>query len=162
MSCRGAPSNASAFWLSASGRYHFAATLASTAIVILAPEAVTSAAKGAPDIGRVVVQPLVRALSSGSSLVAVGEDGSAPLPVVGLLRGDSSSKAVTADGVDTPMGQTNLVLGLAVYAESGVPGAYGTGTGANAVLPSPGASDGFTGPTTGTGGASPVSPTAAP
>lgn len=89
-----------------------------------------------PDVGRAVVDPVVRALSTTSAVVAVGEDGSSPLPVLSTLRGDQTLRVVTVDGVDQPTGQAAIVLGLLDAATAHTWGAYGLGSGASAPLPS--------------------------
>jgi hypothetical protein len=108
-----------------------------SAIVILAPAQPAAGAKPAPDLTRTLILPVVRELSAAQVLVAVGEDGSAPLPVVAPIREDSSLRAVTADTVDQPMGQAAVVLGLAEALATKSWGAYGAGPGATAPLPTP-------------------------
>lgn len=106
-------------------------------VVILAPAVPQPGAQPGPDLGRLLILPLVRLLTPTSAVVAVGEDGSSPLPVLSLLRGDSSLHVVTADGVDTPLGQAGLVLGLAQAVYTGLYGDYGLGSGSDGALPSP-------------------------
>lgn len=114
---------------------------AGAAVVVLAPVEPASAPKPAPDLGHTLILPLARALSTGSTLLAVGEDGTNPLPVLSEIRGDNTLRVVTVDGVDTPIGQTDVVLGLQAAA-GGVWGDYGSGPGAQGVLPSPAPSPG--------------------
>jgi len=106
-------------------------------IVVLGGAVPQAGAKPAPDLGRTVVEPVVRALSGTQAVVAVGEDGSSPLPMLSILRGDPSLKVVTVDSVDQPTGQAAVVLGLLEAATAHTWGAYGLGSGASAPLPSP-------------------------
>lgn len=106
------------------------------AVVILAPVEPSSGSKPSSDLGKSLILPLARDLSTGSALLAIGEDGTGPLPVLSEIRGDSTLRVVTVDGVDTAIGQTDVVLGLQAAA-GGVWGDYGSGPGASAVLPSP-------------------------
>lgn len=108
------------------------ATLGS-AVIILAPAVPQPGARVSADVGRSVILPLVRALS-GASLVAVAEDGAASLPVLTPIRQDVTLKVVTVDGVDAPMGQAAVVLGL-LAAAGGTWGDYGSGPGATGLLP---------------------------
>ena len=109
-----------------------------TAVVILTPAQTQPGAKPAPDLGRTVMLPLVRALSAAPvPLLAVGEDGSSPLPVLSPIRQDSSLRVVTVDNADLATGQAAVVLGLAAVSTSGLWGAYGSGPGAGAPLPTP-------------------------
>lgn len=121
------------------------ATLGSV-VIILAPAVPQPGAKVTADVGRSLILPLLRALS-GTTLVAVAEDGAVGLPVLTPIRQDVTLKVVTADGVDAPMGQAAVILGLVAAAE-GTWGDYGTGPGATSLLP-------------GTVPVQPVSPTAA-
>jgi hypothetical protein len=107
------------------------------AIILLAPAQLVPGAKPGPDLGKTIILPIVRALSSAEVLVAVGEDGSSPLPLLAPIRQDSSLRVVTADTVDQPMGQAALVLGLAEALSTNAWGAYGSGPGASAPLPTP-------------------------
>jgi hypothetical protein len=115
------------------------ATLAvpGTAVVFLAPAEPAPGAKPGPDLGKTIILPILRDLSSAQVLVAVGEDGSSPLPLLTPIRQDSSLRVVTADTVDQPMGQAAVVLGLAEALSANVWGAYGSGPGAGAPLPTP-------------------------
>ncbi|HYR64102.1 MAG TPA: copper transporter [Actinomycetota bacterium] len=117
------------------------ATLAVTgsAIVILAPGQPPAGARAAPDLGKAIIMPVVRNLSAVPVpvLVAVGEDGSSSLPVLGPIRQDASLRVVTADSADQPMGQAGIVLGLAAALTTNAWGSYGLGSGATAPLPSP-------------------------
>lgn len=106
-------------------------------VVILAPAVPQASVPPGPDLGRLLILPLVRLLTPTSAVVAVGEDGSSSLPVLSLLRGDSTLHVVTADGVDTPLGQAGLVLGLAQAVYTGDYGDYGLGAGSDGALPSP-------------------------
>lgn len=105
-------------------------------VVILTPSQSASAASSGASLGQELILPLARNLSASTALLAVGEDGAAPLPVLGLLRGDSSVKAVTVDGVDQPIGQAAVALGLR-DAAAGIWGDYGNGSGASTPLPTP-------------------------
>ncbi len=106
-------------------------------VVTLSPAEPQPGAKPPPDLGKAVIEPLIRALSAASVTLAVGEDGSSSLPVLSSIRGDSSLKVVTVDSVDQPMGQAALVLGLSEALRDHVWGAYGFGSGASAPLPTP-------------------------
>ena len=109
---------------------------AGSVILILAPAA-PQPGPAAPDLGRLLIVPLVRSLNLSSAVVAIGEDGSANLPVLAPIRADATLRVVTADGTDTPLGQAGLVLGLAQAISTGVYGNFGLGAGAGAPLPSP-------------------------
>lgn len=78
--------------------------------------------------------PLVQALAETSAVVAVCEPGSETMELAGLLRQDSSIKAVTVDGVAGPVGQAGLALGLQA-AFAGRVGNYGSGKGASSLMP---------------------------
>jgi hypothetical protein len=108
-----------------------------TAVILLAPAQPVPGAKPGPDLARTLILPIVRGLSSAQVLVAVAEDGSSPLPVLAPIRQDSSLRVVTADTVDQPMGQAAVVLGLAEALSTNAWGAYGSGPGASAPLPTP-------------------------
>ncbi|MGH2706467.1 MAG: copper transporter [Actinomycetota bacterium] len=105
-----------------------------SAIVLLAP---------APDrqlrlfTERVLV-PTVRSLTTSSVLVAVGEALPDRLLLTRLLRQDSSVRVVTVDGIDGPVGQAALVLGLQA-AGTGRFGHYGVGEGTSGPIPRSGA-----------------------
>jgi hypothetical protein len=107
------------------------------AVILLAPAQPVPGTKPAPDLARTIILPIVRGLSSAQVLVAVGEDGSSPLPVLAPIRQDSSLRVVTADTVDQPMGQAAVVLGLAEAVSTNAWGAYGSGPGASGPLPTP-------------------------
>ncbi|HLI56760.1 MAG TPA: copper transporter [Actinomycetota bacterium] len=108
-----------------------------TDIVVLTPaQSPAAPAANTANLASQLILPLARALSSTAVLLAVGEDGTNPLPVLQLLRGDSTVKAVTVDGVDQPIGQAAVALGLR-DAAAGVWGDYGNGQGASTPLPSP-------------------------
>lgn len=77
--------------------------------------------------------PLIRALSL-TTVVAVGEVGSDVMEVAGPLREDPELKVVTVDGVNSPVGQAALVLGVQ-GALNGRFGHYGSGKGASSLLP---------------------------
>lgn len=115
------------------------ATLATpgTAIVVLAPAQLPAGAKPVPDLAKTIILPVIRALSAAQAPVAVGEDGSSPLPLLAQIRQDSSLRVVTVDTVDQPMGQAAVVLGLAAALTTNAWGAYGSGPGASAPLPTP-------------------------
>jgi hypothetical protein len=115
-----------------------------SALVLLAPARSAGAGKRSgpgraggspPDLGERFLIPLVRSLSSSPSvLVAVAEDGAGPLEVLAPLREEPDLRVVTVDGIDLPMGQTALVLGLRA-ASAGRFGSYGTGEGATLLIP---------------------------
>lgn len=112
-------------------------TGSATDVVLLAPsQTLATSSPGSPNLGPQLLLPLARALSAAGVLLAVGEDGTNPLPVLQLLRGDSTVKAVTADGVDEPIGQARIVLGLR-DAAAGIYGDYGNGPGSSTQLPTP-------------------------
>jgi hypothetical protein len=115
------------------------ATLAipGTAVIFLAPAQPAAGAKPGPDLAKTVILPVIRALSSAQAPVAVGEDGSSPLPLLAQIRQDSSLRVVTVDTVDQPMGQAAVVLGLAEALKTNAWGAYGSGPGASGPLPTP-------------------------
>jgi hypothetical protein len=77
------------------------------------------------------------AASSGSAVVGPLTS-TEPVGVLGAVRSDKTTAAVvsTVDDVDLPMGRVALVLALAEQL-SGRSGQYGTGVGADAVLPAP-------------------------
>ncbi len=101
-----------------------------SALVLLAP---ADNPRPDPHLADRFLMPLVRALSS-SVLVAVAEDGAGPLQMLGSLRQASDLRVVTVDGIDQPMGQAALVLGLRA-AGAGHFGSYGTGEGATLLIP---------------------------
>jgi hypothetical protein len=105
-------------------------------VVILAPGQDPPGTIVGPDFGSQLILPLARILSGAGVLQAVAEDGSTQDPVLGLLRGEPTLRAVTVDGIDTPLGQASLVLGLQ-DAAAGLWGNYGSGPGASAPFPSP-------------------------
>lgn len=103
---------------------------AGSAVVIIA---------GKPDGNSTVEQgfalPLVRALAAiPQTVVAVCEPESEEMELAPPLRDDPATKAMTVDGVSSPVGQTALVLGLQA-AFGGKPGHYGSGKGASSLLP---------------------------
>jgi hypothetical protein len=110
-----------------------------TAVVILAPVPVPpppqAGSKPAPDVGRTLILPTVRSLSATSVLLAVGEDGTDPLAVLGPIRQESGLHVVTADNVDSPAGQAAVALGLQQAAAANLWGSYGFGAGATSALP---------------------------
>lgn len=90
---------------------------------------------GQSTINRRVAVPLARALSQSESKTAVVERGSEDLALVGAVRKQGVT-VVTVDGIEGPIGQAGLALGLKAAFE-GAFGHYGTGEGASAVLPEP-------------------------
>lgn len=106
---------------------------AGTAVVLLAPG---PDRRESPGFDQQVIVPVLRAVAESGVLAAAGEAGTSPLPLVGRLREDPGLRVVTVDGVDGPVGQTALVLGLSA-ASGGTYGHYGTGGGASALLPEP-------------------------
>ena len=100
-----------------------------TLIVILGP-----AADGRPEIEQGFIVPLSGALSAAGVVTGVGEAGSSELELVAPLREGAHSSLVTVDSVDTPIGQSALILGLQA-ALNGRFGHYGFGDGASTVLP---------------------------
>ena len=91
--------------------------------------------KPAPDVGRTLILATVRSLSATSVLLAVGEDGTEPLAVLGPIRQESGLHVVTADNVDSPAGQAAVALGLQQAAAANLWGSYGFGAGATSALP---------------------------
>lgn len=100
-------------------------------IVVLAP--VPDRRSRSP-LAEEVVVPLLRSLAALSVLVGVGEARTDALELVALVRQDPALHVVTVDGVDGPIGQAALVLGLRAAA-AGRFGHYGLGEGAVAPVP---------------------------
>ncbi|MGH2812478.1 MAG: copper transporter [Actinomycetota bacterium] len=86
------------------------------------------------ETARVLILPMAASLSEAQVVSAVCETGSEELGVLTTLREDAGSQVVTVDGVDTPMGQAAVALGLQ-SAFAGRFGHYGLGEGASAVVP---------------------------
>jgi hypothetical protein len=91
----------------------------------------------------VLAVPLVQAYAQGSARVVAAESGEDTVGgravFVGLLRGDVvSARLSTVDNLESPMGQTAVVMALEDLA---VPrfGHYGVGPGAQRILPAPAA-----------------------
>ncbi|MBW3588923.1 MAG: copper transporter [Actinobacteria bacterium] len=100
-----------------------------TLMVILGP-----ARDGRTEIEQGFIVPLSGALSAAGVVTAVGESGSSDLELVAPVRQGAHSSLITVDSVDTPMGQSALILGLQA-ALNGRFGHYGFGEGASTVLP---------------------------
>jgi len=83
---------------------------------------------------RALLLPLIKSLSAFPVLTAVAQPDSVPGPLMQTVRGDANLKVITIDGLDEPLGQAGLALGLkAAYA--GSYGHYGTGKSATSLLP---------------------------
>jgi len=80
--------------------------------------------------------PVLRSMSSAGAVLCVAEGGVKPA-VIAKLREENGLKIVTVDSVESPAGQTALVLGLRA-ALAGTYGHYGFGSGTTSVLPSQG------------------------
>ena len=87
----------------------------------------------AAELTKTLLEPIVKSLADGSVVTAVVEEGTQDLETLKGLR-DGGLRAITVDGIDQPIGQVALVLGLKA-AFGGRFGHYGTGEGATAVLP---------------------------
>ena len=91
---------------------------------------------GGPDsveLTKTLLEPVVRSLADAQVVTAVVQEGAADLETLKGLRA-GGVRAVTVDGIDQPIGQVALVLGLKA-AFGGRFGHYGTGEGAASVLP---------------------------
>lgn len=89
---------------------------------------------GSKELNDRILLPLARALAAIPTVTAVVEGGSAPLRVLTPLREESGLRVVTVDGVETPLGQAALAVGLRAGFE-GQFANYGVGAGATAALP---------------------------
>ncbi|MBW3591124.1 MAG: copper transporter, partial [Actinobacteria bacterium] len=109
--------------------------LADDAPVQIPPAVVMLGAEVSPAFGERVVVPLARALSGEEVVTAVGVSGRTGV-ILEALRSDRDLRIVTVDGVESAMGQVSMALGLRAALE-GQFGAYGTGDGATASVPTP-------------------------
>lgn len=108
---------------------------AEDAPVQIPPAVVMLGAEVSPAFGERVVVPLARALSGEEVVTAVGVSGRTGV-ILEALRSDRDLRIVTVDGVESAMGQVSMALGLRAALE-GQFGAYGTGDGATASVPTP-------------------------
>lgn len=99
------------------------------------PAVVVLGAEVSQEFGNRVVLPLARALSGAEIVTAVGVPGRTGV-ILQALRRDGDLRIVTVDGVESAMGQASVALGLRAALE-GQFGAYGTGDGATASVPTP-------------------------
>lgn len=99
------------------------------------PAVVVLGGEVSPEFGERVVVPLARALSGEEVVTAVGVPGRTGV-ILEALRSDRDLRIVTVDGVESAMGQVSMALGLRAALE-GQFGAYGTGEGATASVPTP-------------------------
>lgn len=87
----------------------------------------------AAELTKTLLEPVVRSLADASVVTAIVQEGTQDLETLKGLRA-GGLRAITVDGIDQPIGQVALVLGLKA-AFGGRFGHYGTGEGATAVLP---------------------------
>lgn len=98
-----------------------------TAVVIV-PPGVRDASQ------KLLLLPLIKSLAAAPVLTALTEPNSTPSVLMRAVRAEATLKVVTIDGLDEPLGQAGLALGLKA-AFAGTYGHYGAGKGATTLLP---------------------------